>query len=332
MNWYLQSGNKSDVVTSTKIKFNRNIIGYPFDLKNKEQIEKMQKKIKESIYQIGYNLKYIMLKDIDEISLQSLVEKNIITKEYAKNKNGLNSILINDEENICIMLNGEDHLEIQIFSSGLDIKNTLNYGIEIDNKIDEILGYAKSKKYGYLTTYPNNCGTGLKITVKLELPALLETKNMRTIVEALSNFELNIKEVENEKNTFEISNIKTLGIKEEEIAQEIKIITEKIVEKERKLRKIIANQGIELEDKIYRSYGILQNCRKLSLDEAKKYLSIIKLGKDIGILQELTDTKIKKMIINSNPATLEKYLGNKYDKIDLDIKRAETLKQIMMEK
>ena len=332
MNWYLQSGNKSDVVTSTKIKFNRNIIGYPFDLKNKEQIEKMQKKIKESIYQIGYNLKYIMLKDIDEISLQSLVEKNIITKEYAKNKNGLNSILINDEENICIMLNGEDHLEIQIFSSGLDIKNTLNYGIEIDNKIDEILGYAKSKKYGYLTTYPNNCGTGLKITVKLELPALLETKNMRTIVEALSNFELNIKEVENEKNIFEISNIKTLGIKEEEIAQEIKIITEKIVEKERKLRKIIANQGIELEDKIYRSYGILQNCRKLSLDEAKKYLSIIKLGKDIGILQELTDTKIKKMIINSNPATLEKYLGNKYDKIDLDIKRAETLKQIMMEK
>ena len=332
MNWYLQSGNKSDVVTSTKIKFNRNIIGYPFDLKNKEQIEKMQKKIKESIYQIGYNLKYIMLKDIDEISLQSLVEKNIITKEYAKNKNGLNSILINDEENICIMLNGEDHLEIQIFSSGLDIKNTLNYGIEIDNKIDEILGYAKSKKYGYLTTYPNNCGTGLKITVKLELTALLETKNMITIVEALSNFELNIKEVENEKNTFEISNIKTLVIKEEEIAQEIKIITEKIVEKERKLRKIIANQGIELEDKIYRSYGILQNCRKLSLDEAKKYLSIIKLGKDIGILQELTDTKIKKMIINSNPATLEKYLGNKYDKIDLDTKRAETLKQIMMEK
>ncbi len=332
MNWYLQSGKDSDVALSTKIKFNRNIVGFPFNLKNKKQIEELQAKIKENIYLIGYGLRYIELKNIDEVTRYSLVEKNLITEEFAKNKNGLNSILINDEENICIMVSTEDHLEVQVFSSGLDLKNTLNYAIELDNKIDEVLGYAKNKKYGYLTTYPNNCGTGLKVSVMLQLPALLETKNMRTIFDALSNFEINIKPVENTNDVFEISNIKTLGNTENEIAKEINILTEKIIEKERELRKILANKGIELEDRIYRSYGILANCRTLSLEEAKEYLSILKLGKDIGILQELTDAKIQKMILLSKPANLEKYLGNKYSIIELNIKRAEIIKQIINEK
>ena len=37
MNWYLQSGKDSDVVLSTRIRFSRNIAGFPFQLKNKQQ-------------------------------------------------------------------------------------------------------------------------------------------------------------------------------------------------------------------------------------------------------------------------------------------------------
>ena len=32
----------------------------------------------------------------------------------------LKAILLNDDENICIMVNKEDHLRIQVFSAGLD--------------------------------------------------------------------------------------------------------------------------------------------------------------------------------------------------------------------
>ena len=59
------------------------------------------------------------------------------------------------------MINEEDHLKLQVFSSGFDLENTLNLAIEIDQKLEEILGYATSKKYGYLTAYTNNCGTAL---------------------------------------------------------------------------------------------------------------------------------------------------------------------------
>ena len=332
MNWYLQSGKDSDVVLSTRIRFSRNIVGFPFQLKNKQQLQDLQNKIQEQLYAIGYGLQFFKLSDMDEITKQSLIEKILITPQFAKNRTGLNAILLNEEENICIMINEEDHLKIQIFSSGLEIENALNFAIELDNKIDEVIGYSKSQKYGYLTSYPNNCGTGLKVSTMLQLPGLLNTRNMKSVFDALSNFEVNIKAVENTKDIFEISNTKTLGIQETEIAQSVKIITEKVMEKEREIRKLLAQDGMALEDKIYRSYGIISNCRTISLEEAKEYLSTLKLGTDLGILQELTDSKIQKMCLYSKPANLQKFLGSQYEAVELDVKRAEVLKQIINEK
>lgn len=133
MNWYLQSGKDSDVVTNTRIRFARNLQGFKFNLKNPKDIEELKNKIKENTYAIGYGLKYLELKDMDDITKMSLVEKNLISKDYAlKNKTG--AILINDEENICIIINDDDHLKVQVFSSGFELENTLNFAIELDKK------------------------------------------------------------------------------------------------------------------------------------------------------------------------------------------------------
>ena len=182
MSWYMQGGPDSDVVISTRIRFARNIAGFKFDLQNEQEIQKLEEKIKDNLYAIGYGLKFFKLKDMDDITKMSLVEKNIISPEFILNKNEKGSILINDDENICIMINEEDHLKLQVFSSGFDLENTLNLAIEIDQKLEEILGYATSKKYGYLTTYPNNCGTALKASVMLHMPAMLRAGNINNIL------------------------------------------------------------------------------------------------------------------------------------------------------
>ena len=334
MNWYLQSGKESDVVTSTRIRFSRNLPEFKFNLKDKQEIENLKNKIKENVYNIGYGLKYLELKDMDEITKQSLVEKNLISQEYAQNKNG--AILINDEENICIEINDEDHLKIQVFSSGLELENTLNFAIELDQKIEDVLGYSVSKKYGYLTTMPTNCGTGMKASVMVHLPALTLTRNINQVFYTLNNFDINIIGI-NSKNrrdlgdVFEISNKRTLGITEKEIIENIKVVTEKLIEQERKARKYLAKNTIDLEDTIYRSYGILTNCRKISLDEAQKLISNAKLGIDLGILPELNDSKIQKLILYTKPANMQLYLEERFEKLDLDIKRAEAIKKILNE-
>ena len=336
MNWYLQSSDNSDVAKSTRIKFARNLKDFKFNLSKKEEMEALENKVKENLYQIGYGLKFLKLKDMDDITKMSLVEKNLISPEFALKKSETGSILINDEENICIMIGNEDHLEIQVFNCGLDLENTLNLAIEIDEKIGNTLGYSISEKYGYLTTCPNNVGTGLKASVMVHLPALSRTKNTKKVLEAINNFGINIRGVygDNTESTgdmYQISNKQTLGISEREIIQNLHIIVEKIIKQEREARKILAKDDIALEDLIYRSYGILSNCRKISLEETITLLSNIKLGTDLGILKELTDLQIQKLYLYTKPANLQKYMGKQYETIEREIKRAEVIQKIIKE-
>lgn len=337
MNWYLQSNENSDVAQSTRIRFARNLHDVRFNLSKKEEIQVLENKVKESLYNIGYGLQFFRLQDMDDITKMSLVEKNLISPNFVLKKNEIGSILINDEENICIMVGNEDHLEIQVFSCGIDLENTLNLAIELDEKIGEILGYAISKKYGYLTACPNNVGTGLRASVMVHLPALSKTKNTKKVLEAINSFGVNIRGVygENTESTgdmYQISNKQTLGMTEKEIVQNLKVIVDKIIKQERQARKILAKDDIALEDLIYRSYGILSNCKKISSEEIRSLLSNIKLGTDLGILKELTDLKVQKLYLYTKPANLQKFVGEQYESIERDIKRAEVVQEILREK
>lgn len=337
MNWYLQSNENCDVVRSTRIRFARNLSEFRFDLKSKEEVENLENRIKDNLYAIGYGLKFLRLKDMDDITKMSLVEKNLISPEFVLKRNETGSILINDDENICIMIGGRDHLSIQVFSCGLELENTLNLAIELDERIGNTLGYAINKKYGYLTSSPSDVGTGLRASVMVHLPALSNTKNTRKVLDAISSFGMNIRGIYGENSQiqgdiYQISNKQTLGITEKEIIKNLQVIVQKVIEQERQARKLLAKDELDLEDIIYRSYGVLTNCRKISYEEARDLLSDIKLGTDLGILPELTDVKVQKLNLYIKPANLQKYLGQQYEAIERDIKRAEIIKQIISEK
>jgi len=336
MNWYLENREDSDVVKSTRIRFVRNINNFNFRLKESE-LQELEEKIKENLYGIGYGLKFLKLKDMDNITKTSLVEKNLISPTFLAKRGQTGSILINDEENICIMIGGENNLSIQVFSPGLELENTLNLAIEVEEKIGNLLGYSVNKKYGYLTSSLNDLGTGLKASVMVTLPALSKTGNLGKMLDTIRNFNLEIageygKTSKNKGYIYQISNKQTLGITEKEIIENIKVITKKLIEQERLARKMLTKEEIELEDIIGRSYGILMHCRKISYDEAKELLTNIKLGTDLGLLDDLTDLKVQKLYLYTKPANLQKYLGEKCSKVEQDIKRAEIIKQIIKEK
>ena len=105
------------------------------------------------------------------------------------------------------------------------------------------------------------------------------------------------------------------------------VIAKSLIEQERQARKILAKEGIELEDTILRSYGILTNCKKLSYEEAKELLTNVKMGVDLGILDKFTDSEIKKLDLYIKPANLQKYYGEEMDKIEQEIKRAELVRK-----
>ena len=334
MNWYLESGKDQDVVVSTRVRYARNLQEFKFNVKDVQEAQKTENKIKEETPEIGYSLKFLKLKDMDDITKMSLVEKNLISPEFALNKKQIGAVLINEEENICIMVNEEDHLRLQVFNCGLDLEGTFNLAKELDQKIEKVFNIAKSKKYGYLTSCPTNVGTGIRVSVMVHLPGLTKTGNIRKILESINSFGMNIRGVYGENSEisgdmYQISNKKTLGISEEEIVKNIKAITEKIIEQERLARKYLSKNNIEIEDKVYRSYGILSNCKKIKSEETRKLLSDVKLGTDLGIIKELTDSKVKQLYLYTKPANLQKYVGETLDAYERDIKRAEIIKEII---
>ena len=57
----------------------------------------------------------------------------------------------------------------------------------------------------------------------------------------------------------------------------------------------------------------------------------VKLGTDLGIIEELTDSKIMKLELFCKPANLQKHLGKTLDAYERDIERAEIIKKIIKE-
>jgi len=337
LNWYYQSGKESDVVLSTKIRISRNIEGIPFVTKfNNAQATEILNKLEHATTPSNYNLKMFNLKDIDELTRISLVEKGIIDSKYINRNIDNKAILINDDENICIMLNENDHIKMQVLASGLELENSLNLAMEIEDKLDKELKFSYNSKYGYLTSSPTGLGTGLRASVILHLPGLNKTQNLPKILEAVNDLGMNIKNIYPERSRikgsmYQISNKQTLGICEKDIIKNLKAIVEKIIEQERIARKILAKNHIDLEDKLYRSYGILTNARKISNEEMIKLMSDVRLGVDMGIIKEVTDLKVNKLDILSKSANLQKYFGENLDVFDREIKRAELVKRIINE-
>ena len=335
-NWYLETTNE-DAVISTRIRLARNISGIPFMSKiSNEEANNVINIVKEAVQNSNYGLKVMYLKDMDDITKLSLVEKHIVSPEFALNKNEIGAIAINDEENICIMLNEEDHLRIQVFSAGLNLENALNLAIEIEQNIGKKVNYAYNEKYGYLTSCPSNVGTGLRTSVMMHLPALTKTRNIEKVLNVVNGFGMNIRGIYGEGtnskgNIYQISNKQTLGITEEETSKNLKSITDKVIEQEKLARKILTKEGIELEDKVYRAYGLLTNCKKISSDECMSLLSEIRLGVNLGIINEITEAKLNKLEIYTKPANLQKMLGQVFTANQRDMKRAEIIKNIISE-
>lgn len=341
-NWYVQTGKDSDIVISSRIRLARNIKGIPFTTKCKpEDLEKVINIMNNEVNSLGYGLKLFRMDKIDNVTKLSLIEKHLISPEFvAKTEKSitqnLKAILLNDDENICIMVNKEDHLRIQVFSAGLDLENLKNLIVEIDEKIDEACHYSCDRKYGYLTTCPTNVGTGMKASVMVHLPALTITGNINKVLQIVNSFGMNIRGLYGEGtqslgNIYQISNNQSLGLTEDEIVKNLNIITSKIIEQERLARKNLTKEPLELEDRICRSYGILTNARKLTSEECLKLWSDVKLGMDLGIIEGLTDLKVNKIRINSQSGNLQKYLGNNLNAYERDIERPKIIKQIILE-
>lgn len=319
----------SDIVVSTRVRYARNLdkFKFPCIMSQKEQNEAVDI-IDKNINKEEYKL--LKLKDIDDITKRSLVEKHYISKELIENENS--AVVVNNDNSLIAMINEEDHLRIQSFGKGKCINECYEKLREFTDNLESKVGFAKSEDYGYLTACPTNVGSGMRVSVIVHLEALSKIGMVNKLLEQVRNLGISVRGFygENTKsiaNFYQISNKRTLGYTDKEIIDNFNSILLAVVEQEERARKMLLKNSIELEDDVYRSYGILKNARKISLTEGVNLLSTLSLGMSVGVIPNDVCENVYDIIENIEPNTLRKILKEDFEKDDENKIRAKYIRE-----
>lgn len=330
--WMRQEGPDSDIVLSSRIRLARNFkqATYPIAA-DEEELEKIRLFFKEQFEQTSFrnydDLTLVSMRDLSDREKRVLVEKHLISPLLTKQSDA-SAALISKNEQVSIMINEEDHIRIQLYFPGFQLGKALSEAFAIDDWLEEKIDYAFDEEKGYLTSCPTNVGTGMRASVMMHLPALSMTKQLSRMAPAINQLGLVIRGIYGEGseaigNIFQISNQITLGQSEEEIVSDLQGIVTQLIEHERQARmQMLKQTEIPLKDRIYRSYGVMKYSRIIETKEASRCISDVRLGIDLGIIEDVSKNILNELMILIQPGFLQQYAGRTLNANERDVFRA----------
>ena len=232
------------------------------------------------------------------------------------------------------MVNEEDHLRIQVLRSGMQLTEAFDQINRIDDVLEEQLEYAYSRRFGYLTACPTNVGTGIRVSVMMHLPALKLTGEIDKVKRAARDMHLAVRGLfgegsEAQGDLFQVSNQTTLGKSEKEILADFEhTVVPRIIAYEQQARQALLRQRPDqLDDKIWRAWGLLTNARVIGTEEVLQLLSHVRLGVNLGRLETVDIRTINELFLLTQPAHLQRLAGEEMDPPTRHIERAKLIRQ-----
>ena len=126
---------------------------------------------------------------------------------------------------------------------------------------------------------------------------------------------------------YQVSNQITIGHSEKELLELIgEEVVPRIIEYERKARSfLVGSSQKDLHDDVSRALGILSTAKKISSEETMHYLSKVRMGVNLGLIDDVQVGTINKLFIHTQPAHLQKLHGRLLGSSDRNIERASYL-------
>ena len=335
--WLDEVAEEEDIVISTRVRVARNICKYKFpQYMNVEESDRLTDDILNIVKNDPVNeYEFKRLRDLNPNEQRVYVEDHLISPAIVNNED-MSSFLLRKDEKATIMINEEDHLRIQTLFAGLNLEKAWELCSSIDDFLEEQLKYAYDVDLGYLTACPTNVGTGLRASVMLHLPCVSMTGNISVIIEGLRKVGLTARGLYGEGSEalgflYQISNQVTLGDSEEEIIDKLNKVVHQILSRERNTRNyLIDRRLVEMEDKVYRSLGTLKNSRILDSREAMEHISNVRMGQTMGILKDLKLGNAIKLMVDIQPANIQRKLSKEMDSKERDIERAKMMREFTL--
>ncbi len=333
--WMRGAGPESDIVMSSRVRLARNLADFPFVRKctgkDRQAIANLVERAWERVGGTNES-EYIDVAKLGDLDRQFLMERQLISHELI-DAEGARGVVLDRQERYSIMVNEEDHLRLQVMRSGFDLDAGWGRMTELDDMLGRELKLAFTKRFGYLTACPTNVGTGLRLSVMLHLPALVATKQIEKVFRSMSKMNVVVRGLFGEGSQFmgdfyQVSNQTTLGKTEDELIQKVKEVVPRLIDYERKAREFLLSEDRnELSDLVGRSFGILKTAKKISSEETMHYLSKVRLGVNLGLVEGVKIAMVNQLFLQTQPAHLQKLRGLMSNASARNTERANYLQQ-----
>ena len=173
-------------VVSSRVRLARNLAAHRFpglasDDERRAVVAQMQRVA--ASHPAFRNARLVLLDDCSPLERMRLAERHVISRHLATQGTHRAAILF-ERPPASILINEEDHLRIQAFSRGLHLQRAWNAAKFLAQSCEEMLDFAQSETYRYLTTSPENSGSGLRASAMLFVPALIVSKRIEALIAA----------------------------------------------------------------------------------------------------------------------------------------------------
>ncbi len=335
--WISGRGAESDIIFCTRVRLARNLEDHVYSprMSNGDRellTETVRKALAPLAKDRGWN--WIDLTERNALERQILVERHAISLELAQ-KEGSRGVLVDDQVRSSLMVNEEDHIRLQIFRAGLELEDAWEAADSLDDEISELLPYAFSQRFGFLTACPTNTGTGMRLSVLLHLPGLVAAKEVEKATGAIQEMDMAVRGLYGEGtravgDLFQVSNQRTLGCSEDSILEKISAAVSCLVSWERRVREAFREEPSFVEDRAQRALGILERAQSLSSEETMDLVSRLRLGVFLGLVEGLDPTQLNRIFLLTQPGHLQQHVGQELNPAERDAVRAKLVREILL--
>ncbi len=341
MHWLDASGPKSSIVLSTRIRLARNLQGYVFGLRARDNDRTAILTRVEEAAAAGERLRGAVTFRLDQMERpdrQLLHERHLVSKELAgldRESRPRPGAALVVGASVGVMVNEEDHLRLHGMRSGFALEEAYAEVEAIDAELGRLLPFAFHGEFGYLTSCPTNVGTGLRASVLIHLPGLVLTREIQKVLQGLTQVGLTSRGLYGEGsdvvgNFFQLSNQTTLGKSEVELLDHLGKIVRQVVEYEEQAREVLLKTAeLTVADKVWRAYGLLRYARSLSFEETMNLLSGVRLGVGLNLIPGLSVYTLNKLLIFTQPAHLAALEGRPTGDPELPTVRAAYVRRVL---
>lgn len=200
--WYAEDGADSDVVLSTRVRLARNLANFVFPCRiSADDAQRVQSLVFDAFKKAPNPERYQQVgsDQLDFSARQLLVERGILPERSYTERNINNpqaeilrkferppGVVVRTDGRLSCLVNGRDHVSICSFAAGHNTGEPWHLCREIDLVLQQTLQFAASYDFGFLTSSLTDAGSGMKASVRLFLPGLLQTQQIQQVMEQVS--------------------------------------------------------------------------------------------------------------------------------------------------